>query len=197
MPQQGGAVDCLSLHPKTQVIALFEVSVHDVEVTLKGMPTIIYAGLTKGQGADEDELDSAYVLPPIYYGPEKKGYVKIGHGKRLEEGLEATAGADLQSWYTARSETTVSTSYSPSIAPPSSDAPARALYHLFRRLFPTVSPLSVNFVNAGLTADTEDGKPCIRMGAGGLGRIGVCTGGNGYGAKACDEIGRLAAELFR
>jgi sarcosine oxidase/L-pipecolate oxidase len=195
-PKQSAAFGGLSLHPKTQVVALFEVSVQDVQVTMKGMPTIVYAGLTKGQGEYEEELDSAYVLPPIYYAVEEKWYVKIGHGKRLEQGLDAKDSTELQSWYKARQAMTEFKCNSRSVAPMVSDAPARALTHLFHRLFPTVSPLSIRFLNAGLTADTDDGKPSIRMGAGGLDRVGVCAGGNGYGAKACDEIGRLAAELF-
>jgi hypothetical protein len=197
----------LGLFPKTQVIALFEVSELDATVTLKGMPTMVYAGPTKGLSAVsddtgeeislEEELDSAYVLPPIFYEDEQKWYLKIGHGKKLERDLPAEDLPSLSSWYSSRAST-------PSLVPSASssssdddDPPALALTSLFRLLFPRLVPLSVRIVNAGLTADTRDGKPRIYMAEGGLDRVAFCTGGNGYGAKACDEIGRIAAELFR
>jgi sarcosine oxidase/L-pipecolate oxidase len=190
------------LLPKTQVCALFEIEEVDVKQTLKNMPTMIFAGPTKGlKGKGEDggnisletELDSAYIVPPIYYESEMKWYLKIGHGKKLEYDIDSKDLTALSSWYCERLG---SSSFAFGSSPPPLDTPALALCAIFRHIFPSISPRSVKIINAGVTADTPHGKPVCCMAKGDLDRIGFVMGGNGYGAKACDEIGRIASEMI-
>ncbi|XP_045616635.1 monomeric sarcosine oxidase [Procambarus clarkii] len=119
------------------------------------------------------KLDGAYILPPIKY-PDGKWYLKLGHGDAYEQ--RKTTLDEVKDWYIQQSG-----------SPECMNELAKYLCHI-------LPGLKVEKVTADgcLTSDTPTREPYIEVVAEGFG---LALGGNGCGAKSCDEIGRLAAHL--
>lgn len=150
---------------RTQTIAFLQIPDEEVE-RLKCMPSI----LTK---FSFDTLDGAYIIPPIRY-PDGNWYLKLGHA-RAYEGKKQTL-EEVSEWF--RQGTGI---------PECVETLAQYICHM-------IPGLKVEKVSGDgcVTAHTPDYEPYIDMVAEGFG---VALGGNGYAAKSCPEIGRLAARL--
>ncbi|CAH1255478.1 PIPOX [Branchiostoma lanceolatum] len=115
---------------------------------------------------------SFYFLPPIRY-PDGKFYMKIGHGHR--EKLLHTEG-EVRDWYRSWGE------------PEAVSVMSAALLELVTG----VKPISVHG-DACVTVKTPTQQLYVDMVTPSLG---VALGGNGWAAKSCDEIGRMAAKMI-
>lgn len=119
----------------------------------------------------QDIDDDLYMLPPIRY-PDGKYYLKIG-GEQDSPLL--TTDAEMTDWFRTDGR---------------AEAGAMLLAEL-RKVLPDVPWLSTHTEACAVTF-TETGYPYIeRIGDG----LTLLTGGNGAGAKCCDELGRLGAEV--
>ena len=119
-------------------------------------------------------LDGTYILPPIRY-PDGKFYLKLGHHDNFEGVVET--GEDVLDWY--RRGTGVE----------------EAVTELADFLQDLIPNLIVDAVSSGccITSNTvSKDAPYIEEVQQGLY---VVAGGCGYGAKSCDEIGRITAVL--
>ncbi|XP_071526060.1 monomeric sarcosine oxidase-like isoform X3 [Panulirus ornatus] len=134
--------------------------------THKSMPCIV-AKVPFGN------LDGAYILPPIKY-PDGHWYLKLGHGRAYEE--RKTTLQEVREWYVQQTGN------------------VECVKELARYLCYILPGLKVEKIcgDGCLTAHTPNSEPYIDIVVDGFG---VALGGNGYGAKACDEIGHLAAHL--
>ena len=112
-----------------------------------------------------------YVLPPIRY-DDGKTYLKIGGDSQQHFPKSA---ADLNAWFRS-----------------GGDPAARdEMDAIARQIIPGLAPEAVHMVPC-VTTLTDSGYPEI---AALSGRITICSGGNGAGAKNSDEMGRRGAEL--
>jgi len=116
--------------------------------------------------------DACYLLPPIRY-PDGKTYIKLG-GDPVDTELHGEQA--IGDWFRAGG------------APDIRDR----LEEIMRDLMPDLDIRSVS-MEACVTTWTKDRLPEIRQLSG---RVVVCSGGNGAGAKCSDELGRLGAEII-
>lgn len=142
-------------------------AVPDSEVErLRNMPPIVYR-------IDHPRLFELYILPPIRY-PDGRYYLKMGANTALDESVETVAG--INGWYRDGD----------------SDVLLGEMRDLVLALFPGLRAESWSTHRCVITR-TGHGRPYIDEVT--PGRVYVAVGGNGQGAKAADEIGRLAARL--
>ncbi|XP_071526056.1 monomeric sarcosine oxidase-like isoform X2 [Panulirus ornatus] len=153
------------LNLRTQTISFLQVSEEEAH-RLRSMPCIV-AKVPFGN------LDGAYILPPIKY-PDGHWYLKLGHGRAYEE--RKTTLQEVREWYVQQTGN------------------VECVKELARYLCYILPGLKVEKIcgDGCLTAHTPNSEPYIDIVVDGFG---VALGGNGYGAKACDEIGHLAAHL--
>jgi len=142
--------------------------------------TMVFAGPTKGSGDDERGEDSFYYVPPIATVIKKgsmnsRDIAKIGHGKAFEERIDSRNKSAIDNWFAEGGE--------------KKRKVENGLLSIWRRAFDVV-PDFTRLVCNGVTCDTKNGEPIIDMISD---SVLVVAGCNGYGAKAGDEIGRLAA----
>jgi sarcosine oxidase len=130
------------------------------------MPPIVYR-------IDHPRLADLYILPPIRY-PDGRFYLKMGANTILDQFVE-TAG-EINAWYRTGS----------------SDAMLAEMRQTVLDIFPGLTAESWHTHRCVITR-TAHGRPYIDEVV--SGRLYVAVGGNGQGAKAADEIGRLAARL--
>ncbi|XP_069985822.1 monomeric sarcosine oxidase isoform X2 [Penaeus vannamei] len=151
---------------RTQTVAYLRID-EDEAQRLKTMPTLVTS-------CQFENLDGAYVLPPIKY-PDGHWYLKLGHGRMYEE-HKATL-EEVREWYIRQTGN-----------PECVEKLARFMSHM-------LPGLKVKEVagDGCLTSHTPGEEPYIDIIAE---NFGVCLGGNGYGAGSSDEIGRLAARLL-
>ncbi len=139
---------------------------HNEVDRLKGMPTVVYR-------INHPRLSELYILPPIRY-PDGRYHLKMGANTVLDafvEGVEA-----INDWYRTGN----------------SDALLPEMRDMVLNLFPGLLADSWETHRCVITR-TAHGRPYIDAVT--PGRVYVAVGGNGQGAKAADEIGRLAAHL--
>lgn len=150
---------------RTQTVAFLRISSEEAG-RLKSMPTMVMK-------YSFHNLDGAYILPPILY-PDGKWYLKLGHGRVYECRKETLA--EVADWYVQHT------------------GDPECVEKLTQFLSSIILGLQVEEVSGDgcLTAHTPDEQPYIDLVTEGFG---VALGGNGYAAKACSEIGRLAAQL--
>lgn len=119
----------------------------------------------------EDIEDDLYMLPPIQY-PDGRWLMKIGG--EIDSPL-LTNDAEMTAWFQGQGR---------------AKAGERLLAQL-RRLLPDVPWLGTHFEPCAVSF-TATGYPYIdRVDD----NLTLLTGGNGAGAKCCDELGRLGAEV--
>ncbi|XP_078572853.1 N-methyl-L-tryptophan oxidase-like [Branchiostoma floridae x Branchiostoma japonicum] len=133
---------------------------------LQRMPSMIYRHPT-------DVGRWFYILPPIRY-PDGKFYLKIGHGSRWEALLHTEE--EVRDWYRSGGNPEA----------------VRDMTAELLALLPGVKPVSVHG-DACVTVKTPTEQLYVDMVTPSLG---VALGGNGYAAKSCDEIGRMAAKMI-
>ncbi|XP_042208707.1 uncharacterized protein LOC121856980 [Homarus americanus] len=153
------------LELRTQTISYLCISAEEAQ-RLKLMPSLII-------NAPHGNIDGVYVLPPIKY-PDGNWYLKLGHGRAYEE--RKTTLCEVREWYIQQSG-----------LPECVDELVKYFCHLLPGL--TVEKVSGD---GCLTSHTPTSYPYIDTVTDGFG---VALGGNGCAAKACDEVGRLAARL--
>ncbi|KAL5005306.1 hypothetical protein ScPMuIL_018762 [Solemya velum] len=169
-----GAIPDFGCTPET--VALGQVSDSDA-AKLKTMPVVVYKGTGNDWAPcyprDKDGNVGFYFLPPVKY-PDGKYYIKIGHtGYPGKQTLEPEAVAD---WYRNHGDAEL----------------GDKLYRLMQSLCKNVNFLG--YCRAGcVTMQTPTHHPYIDMVTSSLG---VAIGGNGWAAKSCDEIGRIAADMI-
>ncbi|KAL5005301.1 hypothetical protein ScPMuIL_018757 [Solemya velum] len=153
----------------TDTVALGEVS-HSDAIKLRTMPVVIYRG--KGNNwaprypRDSDGNIGFYFLPPIKY-PDGKYYMKIGHiGYPGNPPIKPEAVA---SWYSNHGNAEMGDN--------------------LNNLLQSLCCGKVGCV----VMRTPTHHPYIDMVTSSLG---VAIGGNGWAAKSCDEIGRIAADMI-
>ncbi|XP_076053429.1 monomeric sarcosine oxidase-like isoform X1 [Oratosquilla oratoria] len=153
------------LELRTQTVAFLKVKEEEA-MRLRSMPdfTII---------EKFEDLDGAYVLPPIKY-PDGNWYLKLGHLKSFEEVKETLD--EVTDWYHLQ------TGFPECV---------RQLSQFLCHLIPDLKVEGVTG-DGCLTSSTPDVMPYIDLVTDGFG---IALGGNGYGAQCCNEIGRLAAQL--
>ena len=139
--------------------------------------TMVYGGPTKGLGPEEADTDSFYYVPPILEGGVWKA--KMGHGKAYEEIIPSREQEEIDRWFREGGK--------------NASIVEAGILKMWRSIFKGVEPIESSLVFNGITTDTPNGEPILSLIS--L-HIGVCTGCNGYGAKAGDEIGRLMANLI-
>ncbi|XP_042877243.1 monomeric sarcosine oxidase-like [Penaeus japonicus] len=151
---------------RTQTVAYLRIEENEAQ-RLKNMPTLVTS-------CHFENLDGAYVLPPIRY-PDGHWYLKLGHGRTYEE--HKTTLEEVRDWYIQQTGN-----------PECVEKLARFMCYM-------LPGLKVEEVTGDgcLTSHTPDEEPYIDIIAE---NFGVCLGGNGYGAAASDEMGRLAARLL-
>ncbi|XP_068251063.1 monomeric sarcosine oxidase-like [Palaemon carinicauda] len=154
-----------NLELRTQTVAYLRISSKEAE-RLRLMPTLVVE-------FDFDNLDGAYILPPILY-PDGKWYLKLGHGRMYEE-VKRTL-PEVTQWFRLQSG-----------IPECVEKLAEFMCHI-------LPGLEVKAVTGDgcITAHTPDYQPYVDLVEDGFA---VALGGNGYGAQSCSEIGRIAARL--
>ncbi|MEL7252570.1 MAG: FAD-binding oxidoreductase [Pseudomonadota bacterium] len=144
--------------------------------------TIVYFELTEAEAARLSTMPSViygppdapcipYILPPVRY-PDGKTYIKIGGDPGNNELRDSDA---IKAWFRTDGDADVAAFLTDALL---------ALIPDLRRAPRTTGSCVTSF--------TPHGKPLIQQQTD---RIFALTGGNGAGAKCCDEIGRLGAEL--
>jgi sarcosine oxidase len=130
------------------------------------MPPIVYR-------IDHPRLFELYILPPIRY-PDGRYYLKMGANTVLDQFIGSVA--EINGWYRSGE----------------SDAMLAEMQALVLELFPGLTAESWRTHRCVITR-TAHKRPYIDEVV--PGRVYVAVGGNGQGAKAADEVGRLAAGL--
>ena len=137
---------------------------------LAGLPSLI-----SSIGGDGGEID-LYAVPPVAY-PDGRMYFKAGTGA-FSAPLDTAAGIEpVKDWFRG---------------------PGRAHEIAYIRacvegLLPVLSGSAVTTSQCAVTVSPTN-HPYIAMIDGGP--IGVAVGGNGYAAKSCLEIGRIAGDMI-
>lgn len=166
----------LDLEPVTQGVVFAELSAEDQE-KLRNMPSMHILEndplLTEesGQALQATDYDS-YILPPIKY-PDGKVYLKLGHGNKDEKVLKSPA--EISQWFTSK-------------LPKDCE---QSLLRILKLTFPDLKPVSLH-TDSCVTVNTPTRLPYIDTVTP---QLTVALGDNGYSAKCCDELGRLAARL--
>ncbi|MBI1268713.1 MAG: FAD-dependent oxidoreductase [Cryomorphaceae bacterium] len=135
--------------------------------SLRSMPCLV----DETPGSPLSEF--VYLCPPVLY-PDGKWYIKVGAKSKNPRILSSEE--EIRSWFI----------YSGSLAM------ARELKYYLERALPSLPLVSWKAKPCMLT-DTPDRLPLIQELSSG---IYVATGGNGYGAMASDELGRMAVSLM-
>lgn len=121
---------------------------------------------------ETDKLNTIYMPPPLLY-PDGKYYIKMGCNTLADRYVESSQ--DISSW----------------IKSGNSDPHKNDMVAALRLLIPNLDILSVASKRCIITY-TPNSRPMIDRVDN---NIFVATGGNGLGAKACDGIGALAADV--
>ncbi len=133
---------------------------------LQAMPPIVYR-------VDHPRLADLYILPPIRY-PDGRYYLKMGANTALDQFIETAA--EINGWYRTGN----------------SNAMLAEMQEMVLDIFPGLTAESWHTHRCVITR-TAHGRPYIDEVL--PGRVYVAVGGNGQGAKAADEVGRLATQL--
>jgi sarcosine oxidase len=140
----------------------------DTEVArFKDMPPIVYR-------IDHPRLAELYILPPIRY-PDGRFYLKMGANTVLDQFVESVEA--INGWYRQGD----------------SDRLLPDLRDMVLSLFPNLKAESWHTHRCVITR-TAHGRPYIDTVV--AGQLYLAAGGNGQGAKAADEVGRLAARML-
>ncbi|XP_078668196.1 monomeric sarcosine oxidase-like isoform X2 [Branchiostoma floridae x Branchiostoma belcheri] len=164
--------NCGHVSPRRLVSALQTAAHLQVEISesdadrLQRMPSMVYRHPT-------DPGKWYYILPPIRY-PDGKYYLKIGHGGRWEALLHSEE--QVRDWFLSGGDLEA----------------VRVMAAALMELVTGVKPLSVHG-DACVTVKTPTEQLYVAMVTPSLG---VALGGNGWAAKSCDEIGRMAAKMI-
>lgn len=116
---------------------------------------------------------NSYLLPPVTY-PNGATYIKIGLSNSTRTLRE---DKEVREWFRAGSD-------------PNEEQIAK---DAMTGLIPSLKNQPMHFETCA-TTHTASGYPYIGKISN---RINVCVGGNGYGAKSSDEIGRLGASVLQ
>lgn len=116
---------------------------------------------------------NSYLLPPVTY-PNGSTYIKIGLSNSTRTLRE---DKEVREWFRAGSD-------------PNEEQIAK---DAMTGLIPSLKNQPMHFETCA-TTHTASGYPYIGKISN---RINVCVGGNGYGAKSSDEIGRLGASVLQ
>ncbi|MFZ0548629.1 MAG: FAD-binding oxidoreductase [Candidatus Promineifilaceae bacterium] len=133
---------------------------------LREMPPIVYR-------IDHPRLSELYILPPIQY-PDGRYYLKMGANTVLDKFVEDVEA--INGWYREGN----------------SDAMLDEMREVVLAIFPGLKVESWRTHRCVITR-TAHKRPYIDAIV--PGRVYAAVGGNGQGAKAADEVGRLAARL--
>lgn len=155
----------LSLHLKQEYV--IRAALPEGEVArLQAMPAIVYR-------IDHPRLSDLYILPPIRY-PDGCYYLKMGANTVLDKFIDTVD--EINAWYREGN----------------SDAMLDEMRAVVLDLFPGLRAESWSTHRCVITR-TAHGRPYMDEVV--PGRMYVAVGGNGQGAKAADEVGRLTARL--
>ncbi|GMH66227.1 hypothetical protein TL16_g12310 [Triparma laevis f. inornata] len=168
---------------KTQSCALFEVE--PSQLPTLPTSTIVFGGPTKGT-EQELALHSCYMVPPILYLSSNKLYVKIGHGKYLEEVIPSDKFDEVAHWYNNSSTDPTTNTKTTTID---------CLAQILKSLYPSFTQSNKTLTRNGVTVDTADSR--VIQEKINDEKIYVCFGCNGYGAKCSDEVGRRMATMIQ
>lgn len=157
----------LELYLTGQTVAYIQISPQDAD-RLSGMPTIVTSYAS-------GELDGTYILPPIQY-PDGNFYIKLGHHDKFEKDL--TTKEEVEDWYRSGCGDTQA---------------VHQLAMFIKQLLPDVEQLKVTGGCCVTCKTPNKDAPLLAQVAGG---VVVASGGCGYAAKSCDEIGRIATTLI-
>ncbi|XP_019631121.1 PREDICTED: uncharacterized protein LOC109475024 [Branchiostoma belcheri] len=120
-----------------------------------------------------DQRKWYYILPPIRY-PDGKFYMKIGHSARWEALLQSEE--QVRDWFRSGGDPQA----------------IRVMTAELMELVTGLKPISVHG-DTCVTVKTPTEQLYVAMVTPSLG---VALGGNGWAAKSCDEIGRMAAKMI-
>ncbi|KAJ8029279.1 putative sarcosine oxidase [Holothuria leucospilota] len=135
---------------------------------LKDMPVMIsFTGVLP-------DVEDFYLLPPIQY-PNGKFYLKLGHHKSFKKKFSTLK--EVKDWFIQGGDEEI----------------GEYLLHLIHHFIEDFEETSVE-CDAAVTTGTPSGYPYCGMVTP---NIGVLVGGNGYGAKSSDEIGRMGAMMIK
>ncbi|MBA00936.1 MAG: FAD-dependent oxidoreductase [Chloroflexi bacterium] len=116
---------------------------------------------------------NTYLLPPVKY-PDGSTYVKIGVGNSQRI---LNSEKEIRDWFRYGAD----------------DREKNIAHESIINLIPSLHKQPMHFETCAHT-ETTTGHPYIGMLSN---NIGVAVGGNGYGAKSSDEIGRLGAAILQ
>ncbi|PKV90166.1 FAD-binding oxidoreductase [Streptomyces sp. TLI_146] len=161
----------LALHAFTEPNLLAEVPADQLD-HLRDLPTIVTID-PEDTGNDNTSL---YLLPPIRY-PDGRWYLRIGPA--MQPIFHELHGPDqMQTWYAQQRITQQQSGF---------------LQRMLRLLVPNLEPVSVR--EACCVVDkTPTRYPYIGHVSEDT-TLTVVTGGNGHGARGCDEIGQLISSV--
>ncbi|CAH1796506.1 unnamed protein product [Owenia fusiformis] len=153
----------------SQTVLKVEIDEHDA-YKLRNMPSISYDQQEETQCLPNNVLSHAYILPPIRY-PDGKIYIKVGHGSDFE--MTLTSSKEVAEWYQGHGH------------PDAKQPLLGTLQHVVKGF----TPLSTT-CDTCVTTRTPTSRLYIDMLSP---TLGVAIGGNGWAAKSCIEIGKIAA----
>lgn len=160
----------LAMHADGRIVVLFELD-ENASLVLADMPALIY-----GHPMSDGSTFNVYATPPMRY-PDGRMYLKAGSS---DDEHPLLTREDSMRWF--RGEELVP-----------AEAVRKRVCKVFRQLVPAIAMSATQIAHCAY-AVTPSGRPYI----GAIdpeGRVVVATGCNGYAAKSCDEIGRIAARL--
>ncbi|CAC5388001.1 unnamed protein product [Mytilus coruscus] len=165
----------VSLRPIT--VARIEISLDDYK-KISNMPSISYCGTGAADWMTKfirksDNTVNFYMLPPVKY-PDGKYYIKLGHDSADFPKILSTA-TEVKHWYCSRGD----------------EKMIEDIVTIVKDI--VKGPKLSSYVgDCCVIVKTPSGRPYIDHIHS---QLGIAVGGNGYAAKSCDEIGRLAALL--
>ncbi|MEV0323810.1 NAD(P)/FAD-dependent oxidoreductase [Streptomyces sp. NPDC050658] len=161
----------LAVYPFTEPNLLAEVAASQLD-HLRDLPTVV----TVDPADSGNDNTSLYLLPPIRY-PDGRWYVRIGPAMQpLVQELHQQE--EIHSWYAQQRITAEQSDF---------------LQRMLRLLLPDLEPLSVR--EACCVIDKTPSRYPYLGPVAEDDSLTVVAGGNGHGARGCDEIGRLAATV--
>ncbi|CAH1796505.1 unnamed protein product [Owenia fusiformis] len=154
---------------KSATVLRVEIDDHDA-ASLRNMPSI-YFNQEESQCLPHNVLRRMYILPPIRY-PDGKIYIKIGcSGSDLK--ITLTTAREMADWFRGQGY-------------PGAKVPLlTTLQHVVKGFTPRSTTL-----DTCVTTTTPTSRLYIDMLSP---TLGVALGGNGWAAKSCIEIGKIAA----
>ena len=155
----------LPISARGEAVLKAEVAEEEMLIKLKSMPSIIWPVCR------EDIIDGVYIVPPAEY-PDGKFYIKIG--ARSIRPMPINTIDDAIRWFHSRGFEEVTREYK----------------RVLEELLPGVKFKTFETRPCVIT-DSDSGYPYIGEWER---NVHVLVGGNGYGAKSSDELGKLGAQ---